>query len=154
MAEHSSKALLELEAKRGGVSSTSNLESLFLCKKDPTFTPSDASRQKPMAPLPKSQWKLVESIMMRKYGVGNITKHFKSFNTICNGAQERQDATHKLADDEELDLILVVGGWNSSNTLSLQHGELVEKKEWIPKGPITIGITAGASTPDKVLLTK
>ncbi|XP_041995432.1 uncharacterized protein LOC121745544 [Salvia splendens] len=57
MAEHSSKALLELEAKRGGVSSTSNLESLFVCKKDPTFTPSDASRQKPtMAPLPKSQF--------------------------------------------------------------------------------------------------
>ncbi|KAH6780006.1 4-hydroxy-3-methylbut-2-enyl diphosphate reductase [Perilla frutescens var. hirtella] len=92
--------------------------------------------------------KLVENSMMRNYGVENISKHFISFNTICDGAQERQDATQKLA-QKELDLILVVGGWNSSNTLSLQHGELVEEEEWLPKGHVTIGIAAGASTPHK-----
>lgn len=36
--------------------------------------------------------------------------------------------------------------------LLLQHGELVEKQNFLPEGPITVGITAGASTPHKVIL--
>ncbi|HBE19672.1 MAG TPA: 4-hydroxy-3-methylbut-2-enyl diphosphate reductase [Cyanobacteria bacterium UBA11149] len=124
--------------------------------------------------------KLFELTMMKKYGPDKLNEHFLSFNTICDATQERQDAMLNLVEDK-LDLILVIGGFNSSNTTQLQQiaidrnipsyhidsavrigpGNRVEHKplgrdleiqeNWLPPGEIVVGVTSGASTPDKVV---
>ncbi|HEY9853382.1 MAG TPA: 4-hydroxy-3-methylbut-2-enyl diphosphate reductase [Leptolyngbyaceae cyanobacterium] len=124
--------------------------------------------------------KLFEHTMMKKYGPARLNDHFQSFNTICDATQERQDAMLNLV-EEKLDLIVVIGGYNSSNTTQLQqiaierqipsyhidsadrihsnnriehkilHGDLVVEENWLPDGEIVVGITSGASTPDKVV---
>ncbi len=124
--------------------------------------------------------KLFERTMMRKYGTHNLNEHFLSFNTICDATQERQDAMFDLV-KEKLDLMVVIGGYNSSNTTHLQeiaiernipsfhidsdqrikagnriehkplHRDLEVVENWLPEGELVIGITSGASTPDKVV---
>lgn len=124
--------------------------------------------------------KLFEKTMMQKYGPIELNQHFQSFNTICDATQERQDAMLELVEDQ-LDLMVVIGGFNSSNTTQLQQiafdhnipsyhidsveriqvnnaiehrqltGDLVITENWLPVGEIAIGITSGASTPDKVV---
>ncbi|MBW4621681.1 MAG: 4-hydroxy-3-methylbut-2-enyl diphosphate reductase [Cyanosarcina radialis HA8281-LM2] len=124
--------------------------------------------------------KLFERTLMRKYGFSDIDRHFLSFNTICNATQERQDAMLKLM-AEKLDLVLVVGGFNSSNTAHLLeiacqrgipayhidsaerigvgnwiqhqplHQALTVTEDWLPPGPVAVGITSGASTPDNAV---
>jgi 4-hydroxy-3-methylbut-2-en-1-yl diphosphate reductase len=124
--------------------------------------------------------KLFERTMMKKYNTAELNDHFQSFNTICDATQERQDAMFKLV-DEQLDLMVVIGGYNSSNTTHLQeisiehqipsyhidsHARIltdnrIEHKplgkdleiasDWLPTGKIVVGVTSGASTPDKVV---
>jgi 4-hydroxy-3-methylbut-2-en-1-yl diphosphate reductase len=124
--------------------------------------------------------KSFERTMMKKYSTATLNDHFQSFNTICDATQERQDAMFKLV-DEQLDLMVVIGGYNSSNTthlqeISIEHqipsyhidsdarifpdnriehkplGKDLEITEnWLPAGKIVVGITSGASTPDKVV---
>ena len=125
--------------------------------------------------------RLFERTMLRKYGPMELNDHFLAFNTICDATQERQDAMFSLV-DEPLDLMVVIGGFNSSNTTHLQeiaitrgirsfhidtpdridvstntveHMPLSEAlrtdEQFLPSGPVNVGITSGASTPDRVV---
>jgi 4-hydroxy-3-methylbut-2-enyl diphosphate reductase len=122
----------------------------------------------------------LRTAMIARFGEAEVPKHFRYFDTICGATQDRQDALQKLLTDP-LDLLLVVGGYNSSNTShlaemgeaklptyfiknaakmasgqSIVHYNLheqheVETKNWLPEGKLTIGITAGASCPNNLI---
>ena len=57
--------------------------------------------------------------MADRYGDERLPQHFRAFDTICSATQERQDAVIALLDEHRLDLMIVVGGYNSSNTCNL-----------------------------------
>ncbi|MBN1518184.1 4-hydroxy-3-methylbut-2-enyl diphosphate reductase [Candidatus Sumerlaeota bacterium] len=110
---------------------------------------------------------------------GSAEGHFRRFDTICSATQDRQDAMQEML-KRDLDLMLVVGGFNSSNTAHLleialqscpayhiydatciesltriQHSPLNSKQaahteDWFPSGARKIGFTAGASTPNSI----
>ncbi len=90
-----------------------------------------------------------------------LSKELKVFNTICSSTKERQEAARVLA--REVDVMLVVGGRNSANTSRLAslcreegkptyHIEVAQEiqPQWL-EGVKTVGVTAGASTPDWVV---
>src|SRR5258707_13300764 len=60
----------------------------------------------------------LKTAMIQKYGLDQVEKHFRFFDTICGATQDRQDALEKLL-CEPMDLLLVIGGYNSSNTSHL-----------------------------------
>ena len=62
---------------------------------------------------------MVGAAMRDRYGEAALSTHFRAFDTICSATQERQDAVEALLDSESLDLMIVVGGYNSSNTCNL-----------------------------------
>jgi len=65
---------------------------------------------------------LLQKTMMKKFGPVDIKDHYMEFDTICDATQERQDAVQELVENAEklgLDFILVIGGWDSSNTAHL-----------------------------------
>ena len=118
--------------------------------------------------------------LARRWGEDNLKDHFRSFDTICSATQERQDAILQMMQDPP-DIMVVIGGYNSSNTNHLAHlcreytttfhvadascidpvsGSIRHKPElaadapevttedWLPAGTFTLGLTAGASTPN------
>jgi len=124
--------------------------------------------------------RLFERTMLQRFGPTQLNEHFLAFNTICDATQERQDAMFSLV-DEPLDLMVVIGGYNSSNTTHLQEiavsrgirsfhidtperigpgnriehkplgADLVVEEPFLPAGALRVGITSGASTPDRVV---
>jgi 4-hydroxy-3-methylbut-2-en-1-yl diphosphate reductase len=62
---------------------------------------------------------MVGAAMRDRYGAEALSQHFRAFDTICSATQERQDAVIELLENHELDLMVVVGGYNSSNTCNL-----------------------------------
>jgi 4-hydroxy-3-methylbut-2-enyl diphosphate reductase len=136
----------------------------------------------------KEVGRIFEVAMLKKFGPATLSEHYSEFDTICDATQERQDAVTDLvqqtgifAGQDPVDFVLVVGGFDSSNTAhlkeipekfnvesyhidreerifadnSIEHrtvdGKVEIKKNFLKKGPITIGVTSGASTPDKCL---
>jgi 4-hydroxy-3-methylbut-2-enyl diphosphate reductase len=122
----------------------------------------------------------VEAAIKDRDGADKSKDSFRFFDTICGATQERQDALRDMLVDK-MDLLLVVGGYNSSNTSHLaemgeaklptyfirnasrlvSHEKIVhysvhEKGEittenWLPQEPLVIGITAGASCPNNLI---
>ena len=122
----------------------------------------------------------VGNAILRARGAEARATDFRTFDTICSATQERQDAVLELL-EEPLTAMVVIGGFNSSNTISLaalcaervptyhiedatgidpesgtvhfrrpgvKHVEATESG-WLPvTGPVRIGVTAGASTPN------
>lgn len=67
--------------------------------------------------------KLFEKTMMTAFDPAEISERYGAFDTICDATQERQDAVMDMVQEpnakDTLDFILVVGGWDSSNTAHL-----------------------------------
>jgi 4-hydroxy-3-methylbut-2-enyl diphosphate reductase len=116
-----------------------------------------------------------------RYGDAGLATRFRAFDTICSATQDRQDAVIALLAAEPIDVMIVIGGYNSSNTCNLARicadqrptfhiadatglvsGETIRHKpvgakqeittsDWLGAGPVVIGLTSGASTPDNIV---
>jgi 4-hydroxy-3-methylbut-2-enyl diphosphate reductase len=124
--------------------------------------------------------RLLRDAMTERYGEAALEERFRAFDTICSATQDRQDAVLALLESGALDTMLVIGGYNSSNTMALaricservptyhiespeclerthvRHQALASKQpstaaDWLPEGPVCVGLTAGASTPDRLV---
>ena len=62
---------------------------------------------------------LFRDAIRARVGADHVEKHFRAFDTICSATQDRQDAVVRMLDEHAIDLMIVVGGYNSSNTCNL-----------------------------------
>jgi 4-hydroxy-3-methylbut-2-enyl diphosphate reductase len=126
---------------------------------------------------------MFRTAMRDRYGDAALPARFRAFDTICSATQDRQDAVIDLLSSHPLDLMVVIGGYNSSNTCNLaricaarlptfhiadpdglvsastiRHKPVDAKHEaeahgWLPPGRLHLGLTSGASTPDNLVET-
>jgi 4-hydroxy-3-methylbut-2-enyl diphosphate reductase len=118
--------------------------------------------------------------MRARWGEAALDERFRAFDTICSATQDRQDAVLSMLEQGGLDVMVVIGGYNSSNTQALARicaqrlptyhisgadrlvgatihhrpvgvYEETETTAWLPEGAVTVGLTAGASTPNNVV---
>jgi 4-hydroxy-3-methylbut-2-en-1-yl diphosphate reductase len=77
----------------------------------------------------------LRAAMVERYGEDNLSEHFELFDTICSATQDRQDALFDLL-EHPLDVVIIIGGYNSSNTnnLAIIASERVEKSYHIASG--------------------
>ncbi len=124
---------------------------------------------------------MFRAAMRDRYGDIELPRRFRAFDTICSATQDRQDAVLALLAGQPVDLMVVIGGLNSSNTCNLarmcmdrvptyhiadptglvsaetiRHRTVGSPTEitstgWLPRGDVTIGLTSGASTPDNLV---
>jgi 4-hydroxy-3-methylbut-2-enyl diphosphate reductase len=124
---------------------------------------------------------MLRAAIADRHGAAELAHHYQAFDTICSATQDRQDAVVALLRDKPIDLMLVIGGYNSSNTCNLaricaesrptyhiadpdclvsadeiRHRPAGTKAEiavtgWLPAGEINVGLTSGASTPDNLV---
>jgi 4-hydroxy-3-methylbut-2-enyl diphosphate reductase len=73
--------------------------------------------------------------MVERYGEDNLGEHFELFDTICSATQDRQDALFELL-EHPLDIAVIIGGYNSSNTnnLAIIAAERVPRSYHIASG--------------------
>ncbi len=62
---------------------------------------------------------MLREAMLGRYGADALDSRLRAFDTICSATQDRQDAVVTLLDETPLDLMVVIGGYNSSNTCNL-----------------------------------
>ncbi len=62
---------------------------------------------------------IIRAAIVERYGEANLAEHYQAFDTICSATQDRQDAVVALLRDKPVDLMIVIGGYNSSNTTNL-----------------------------------
>ena len=62
---------------------------------------------------------MIKHAMLDRYGESTLTEHYRAFETICSATQDRQDAVQALLDEHLFDFMIVIGGYNSSNTRNL-----------------------------------
>jgi len=62
---------------------------------------------------------MMRDAMTARYGETALADHYQAFDTICSATQDRQDAVVNLLRDKPVDLMIVIGGYNSSNTANL-----------------------------------
>jgi len=123
---------------------------------------------------------MLRRAMIDRHGEDGLEQRFRAFDTICSATQERQDAVLEMLNGSTLELMIVIGGYNSSNTQALarmcaprlttyyidspdcisaagiRHRPAGAHEDtftptWLAAGDVRVGITAGASTPDSVV---